>query len=216
MNNQHGPDLSQAQEIIRVCTSAYPTCSIGLLDLSCGSYTNDFSAQAAIANIQRALGKGVHIDICGSGSNNVFLSCNSYRISKTYVLSPSAVTSDLGKCPEFGELCANVGERFKCKDTLNRTFTIPCCKVEGEKEIGYWGGSGGCDGRGCNEQRCPDRHVCQGNTLIMQGCTSIGPTGACLRVTHDCRAFDHVCGKKEDSVACIPHPSPSASPSPLR
>ena len=211
MNNQHGPDLSQAQDIIRVCSSAYPTCNINLLDLSCGSYTNETDAQRAIATIRTTVGSGVSVEICGSGSINVFLNCTSYRITKTYVISPSGSQGDLGLCPEFGTACWDIGERFKCKDTLGRMLTIPCCKIGVE---GYWGNSGGCDGRGCTEQRCPMKTFCAGNSLNMQGCSSLGPKGVCMKLAADCSNYGQVCGKKNDAIGCIPRPSPSASPSP--
>jgi hypothetical protein len=214
VNNQHGPDLSRAQDIIRVCTSAYPTCNIGLVDLSCGSYTNEFSAQAALMDIQRSLGGRVSVDICGSGSNNLVVNCTTTRITKTYVVSPSVITSDLGLCPEFGALCSNVGERFKCKDTLNRSFTIPCCKVEGQTTIGYWGNGGGCDGRGCTTQRCPNRNFCSGTVVTAQACSSISPTGVCVRTALDCSIYGQVCGKENGDVRCIQPPTPRASPSP--
>ncbi len=219
INNQHGPDLSQARQIIRVCTSAYPTCSIGLNDLSCGSYTNEFSAQAALLDIQKALGGGVSVDICGSGSTNLVVSCTPSRITKTYVVSPSVVRSDLGLCPEFGALCANIGERFTCKDTLNRSLTIPCCKVESEATIGYWGNGNGCDGRGCTTQRCPTRGFCSGAIRTTQGCSSVSPTGVCIRTAVDCGIYGQVCREENGVPSCIdppsPRPSPPPSPSPL-
>lgn len=220
LNNQHGPDVSQAANIFAVCKNAYPGCSLNVLDVSCSTYESEDKAREAADYYRKSMLEemkiGSRLEICGSGSTHIWLGCKSYRIVKKFVISPSLVEEKLGLCPPFGSDCRydlDHGRNFECVDTLGRKRSIPCCKIHNVTDYGYWGDDHGCAGRGCDQKRCPSFNRCRGTSAEWQSCSEVSPTGVCIKGSADCAAYRKTCvqvGKKTDCVA-KPTPTPTIS-----
>lgn len=212
-NRQHGPNPNQALEIVRVCASAYPSCSIKLTDISCSSYGNEAEADKAIQKMQESLSPGMEVVLCGSVSDTVSIDCENTRIEKTYFISKSRIEENLGLCPAFGSPCRPLNSEYKCKDSLNRTSTIRCCSTaHANLDKGYWGNSMGCEGRGCDAKRCPSMATCAGDDLLFQFCSENSSSGVCLKHHIDCGRYGQMCRENPDrTAACVPRPSFSSS-----
>jgi len=212
LNNQHGPDISQAANIFAVCQSAYPGCSANILDTTCETYESQSKAEEAVQHYKSIMPPGAKVEICGSGSIHLWQGCDSYRIVKKYVISPTVTEERLGICPPFGSPCSfshDGSQSFECLDTLGRKQTIPCCKSS--KEVGYWGGSHGCAGRGCSKTSCPTIERCVGNTLELHYCSEESRTGVCIKNSADCEIYAKECRQVDDTVACVPRAVPTVS-----
>jgi len=217
LNIQHGPNVQQAINIFAVCQQAYPGCSVRMLDGSCETFEKLEDAQAAVEYLTALMPTNSRLEICGSGSVNVWQGCRNIRIVKKFVISPSFTEERLGLCPPFGAEChlkGDGGQSFKCLDTLGRQQEIPCCLVShGTK--GYWGGSHGCAGRGCDKTRCPTRQRCSGDVAEWQYCSEETPTGVCIKGSSDCWAFNKKCTMVNNFASCfaVPTRTPTALPS---
>lgn len=212
MNIQHGPDPSQVVNIVEVCQSAYPGCAIKMNDLSCSTYENEAAAEAAIKSIRESLPDGAIVDICGSGSLNKYGGCEFYRVTKRYVVAPAFLDKKLGLCPRFGEACdysQDGNKSFRCVDTLGREMTIPCCPLT-DSELGYWGDSHGCRGKGCDAKSCPTFQTCREGTWNKQECSR---DGACIKFSMSCGQLNKVCGYGKTGEECIARATPSPRPS---
>lgn len=217
LNNQHGPDTRQFIDVYSVCQTVYPGCSIIANDVSCNTYESEAKAQEAIKYIKETLPDGGRVEICGSGSVHVWNGCNSTRIVKKFVISPTFTEEKLGICPPFGSECRyNVDgdHSFACLDTLNRKQTIPCCKVAGQESIGYWGNEHGCEGNGCTSARCPKKSACEDNTATGQYCSEEGPKGVCIKWKSDCWAYKKQCKVVSGDASCFARPTPLPSRTP--
>lgn len=212
MNLQHGPDPSQVVNIVEVCQSAYPGCSLKVNDLSCSTYENEAEANFAINSIRASLPDGAIVDICGSGSHNKYGACEFYRVTKRYVVAPAFTEKKLGLCPRFGDACNHSqdgNKPFRCVDTLGREMTISCCPLT-DPELGYWGDSHGCRGRGCDAQSCPSFQRCREGTWRKQECSR---DGACITFAVSCGQMNKVCGHGETGEECVARATPSPRPS---
>ena len=212
MNLQHGPAHVEVFNIIEVCQSAYPGCAIKLDDLSCSTFEKEESAQTFISVIRDSLPDGAIVDICGSGSVNKFAGCSFYRTTKRYVVAPALSKERLGLCPRFGDACDHSkdgGKPFPCVDTLGRKMTLTCCPLSAP-ELGYWGDSHGCKGRGCSEKSCPSFQTCRDGTWRKQECSR---DGVCVKFSYACSQVNKVCGRGATGEECVARPSPSATAS---
>ena len=211
MNLQHGPAPVEVKEIIEVCQSAYPGCTLHFNDLSCSTFENEESAQFFISVIRESLPDGAIVDLCGSGSVNKFAGCTFFRTTKRYVIAPAFSKEKLGLCPRFGDACdfsVDGQKSFRCVDTLGRTTSIQCCPLQDPK-IGYWGDSHGCKGRGCNQTNCPNYQTCRDGTWRKQECSR---DGACIKYSYKCGEVNKICGHGETGEECVsrfPTPSPT-------
>lgn len=217
LNSQHGPDTHQIIDVYSVCQTAYPGCSIIANDVSCTTYESEEKAQEAIKYIKSTLPEGGRVEICGSGSVHVWSGCTSTRIVKKFVISPTFTKEELGMCPPFASECRyneDGNKPFRCLDTLGRTWSIPCCKVQGDDVIGYWGNEHGCAGNGCTTTECPKKSMCDGNTATGQYCSEIGPKGVCIKWKADCWAYKKQCTMVKGTASCFARPTPIPSRTP--
>jgi hypothetical protein len=219
VNNQHGPDASTTISAVEVCQAAFPGCPTNVNDLSCSTYADDASAEKAIKEIQQALPVGSKVELCGSASVNFIFGCGHGRISKRWVISPSLAEEKLGPCPEFGDLCAvtDAGKKFNCADLFGRKHSIECCRgtvTDSEVPTGFWGDQNGCNGRGCDRQRCPTDQSCIDATKFSwQRCVGDKRTGFCQKGIRAC-GFGGECRKKgrgTDNCWNIETPAPTAT-----
>lgn len=209
-NLQHGPDLSQVKQIVEVCRSLYPGCHLKINDLSCSTYESDAEAQAFIKTLQDDYEDGVIVDICGSGSVNMYAGCSFFRITKRYVVAPGFTKEKLGLCPAFGAACQHSqdgGKPFECLDTLGRKFLKQCCPMQ-QADLGYWGDWPRCGGRGCDERKCPSFQTCRDGEWKKQECTR---DGVCWKHSFKCEELNQVCGMGSTGEECVKRASPIPS-----
>lgn len=209
MNLEHGPDPSQVADIVEVCESVYPGCSVRVDDLSCSTYESDEAAQAAIQSLRSALPDGAVVNICGSGSVNMYAGCSFFRVTKRYVVAPGFTKETLGLCPAFGDGCDHSqdgGKVFKCIDTLGRERAMQCCPMR-EPQLGYWGDWPRCGGKGCTEKKCPTFQTCRDGAWKKQECTN---DGVCVKFGFECAELNKVCGYGKTGEECVSNSSSSS------
>ncbi len=233
MNLNHGPNGSYVSSQVRVCQSAYPTCSINFNDLSCLTFRDQDEARTFIGQVQERLQKPVTVQLCGSRSVNLMNGCDAMRQTTKYSISPTEVRGDLGPCPAPGTLCSvDVGfsnqRTYQCRES-GVIWNQECCLLTSQgkpnpndvTQNGVWGPlGGGCLFNGCDEESCPLTTTCSGTRLSTQACIEVeGSTGrakVCKQVTSDCAHLAMQCvheggGRAKCGEECDPEKCPTRS-----
>jgi hypothetical protein len=210
LNNQHGPDPTQVVNVVQVCQSAYPQCSLTVSDTSCSTYEDPKDAEYAKEKIKEALHGAAQVELCGSVSTALTEGCYVHRVIKRFVISPTFTKENLGACPFIGSYCSgyDASKEFDCLAPDGTKDKVKCCGVSDPHGVGYWGKSPDCSGNGCTDTTCPSKVGCKGNSRVGQFCQDPGPKGVCIRVKQVCNQ-NETCQIIEGVGECVARTAPS-------
>lgn len=226
INIQHGPEAQYIVDQVRVCRSAFPSCSVNIDDRSCLTFSDPARVDRYLQEIRGQLTGGAQVNICGSRSITTMVGCKLYRQSTTLVISPSAIHESLGSCQPVGKVCS-VGQgesgHYQCiEPNSDLEWTQKCCVVDGPERsdgsLGVWGPiGGGCALPHCDSKSCPMISKCERGALIAQVCMPLkdtnGDRSACVSIETKCSDFGKSCVYQGNEVSGCGVPcSPATCP----
>lgn len=224
-NLEHGPIPGKVFGRIDVCRKSMPSCALEFVDLSCRTFEDPNDVAKYLKDLQRSLGKGATVTLCGNATSNYPKDkCASFESARvTYVVSSEKIDSPPSRCAKSFTTCDREGFTHTCLNGRNELKEQVCCakmvrSPDGRTEYGSSNGLWGEAGEGCSAfpscpENCSTKKYCSqgGDKLFIRECVKIrGGDYACQLDWDNCVAFGRVCDAK--NLMCDDPPkAPSSS-----